>query len=130
MTNAQAVKSAAEVVAGLRTPLSDLVAHATGKLIDAGMPAPDAVAKVAALVIAEVSRGLAAAADLGRSADSRTFEAMFDVNAASGHFQNALDQGMRHAAAEIGADGYAGPAAMVLAASRALDAVADIVTGR
>lgn len=87
----------------------------------------DAVRRGAALLIAEISRVLAAAADEGRAADSRTFEAMFDVNAASSHFQAALNQGIRHAADEIAKDGYRPSCAMVLAASRALDSVADIL---
>lgn len=130
MIQDQAIRSAADMVAELRTPLADTLAAATARLAETGTDAPQALSRVAALLIGEVARALAGAADQGRAADARTFEAMFDVNAASGHFQGALEQGLRHAAAEIGADGYEKASAMVLAASRALDSVADIISGR
>lgn len=124
------LKSSAEARASIEAvnpSLTGAVAEAISKLTDDGVGEADAVAQVAALLVTEVSRVLAASADQGRAADARTFEAMFDVNAASSHFQAALDQGVHHAANEIKKDGYAPSSALVLAASRALDAVADIL---
>ncbi|MCR6632141.1 MAG: hypothetical protein NVV74_19980 [Magnetospirillum sp.] len=109
---------AKQIIEALHAPLSSAVA---------GVEEDVAIAHIAALLVGEVSAVLAGAVDQGRGSDARTFEAMFDVNAAASHFQPALDQGIRRAAAEIGRDGYAPASALVLAAGRALDSIADIL---
>lgn len=91
------------------------------------MDSDTALRRTAALLLAEAARTLSAAADNGREIDSRTFEAMFDVNAAANHFHAAMIQGIRHAADGIRKDGYSPSCALVLSASRAVDAVADIL---
>lgn len=121
------VTEAKGIIEAVHPSLERAVAAAIGKLTESGMDDSAAMAKVTALLVGEVSRVLAATADQGRASDARTFEAMLDVNAASSHFQSALDQGVRHAADEIKKDGYTSASALVLAASRALDAVADIL---
>jgi|AGTN01.2.fsa_nt_gi hypothetical protein len=120
-------REAREIIETVHGALSRAIDDAIVRLGDGGSDPAVAIRRGAALLVAEVSRVLAAAADQGRAADSRTFEAMFDVNAASSHFQVALDQGVHHAAEEIAKDGYVPACALVLAASRALDSVADIL---
>lgn len=128
---AQSVHAAADVIETIHTPLTKVVREATQALVQGGAVESEAVARVSALLIAEVGRVLSsAAAEAGRSPDSRTFEAMFDLNGVVDHFQASLAQGMRIAAKSMEKDGYNPAAAWVLAASRALDAVADIVKTR
>lgn len=128
--SAKSVSEAKAIIEAVHPPLDKAVADAFGTLTKGGADESEALTRVAALLVTEAARALATTTDQGRAVESRTFEAMFDVNAASSHFQAALDQGVRHAAEEIVKDGYTAASALVLAASRALDAVADILRSR
>lgn len=127
MATLNTVQDAKNIISGLHSSLVEALNQAANRLSPGDDSDPQATAKAASLLIMEVSKVIAASADDGRTADARTFEAMFDVNAASSHFQAAMEEGIRHAAQEIEKDGYAKPSATVLAASRALDAVADLL---
>lgn len=121
------VALAKDEIGKAHSALAQTLASAISKLTAGGMDEPAAAAKACGLLISEVSKVVAGAADTGRAQDSRTFEAMFDVDAASSHFGAALEQGVQHAADEIARDGYARSSALTLAVSRALDAAADIL---
>ncbi len=127
--NPQSAK-AQETIAGLRQALEKAIDTAAGLLVEGGASEANATAQISAQLVSLLSQIMAQSADQGRAADSRTFEAMFDVNAATSHFQDSLVQGLRHAADAITKDGYDPAIALTLASSRALDSVSDVLKSR
>lgn len=126
-----AIHSASGLIETIRVPLEEAARDAVTALMEGGTAEGEATVRVAALLIGALGGVVAAlAADAGRAPDARTFEAMFDLDGMVDHFQAPLSQGIGAAAKAMVRDGYSSEAATVLAASRALDTLANIVKAR
>ncbi len=128
-TTDPATREALDAVHGLHKPMAETLDRAVDVLVAKGHDRAKAIAFVASKLVTELADVLADRAVQERTGpESRTFERLFDVDDATTHFQQALDHGLEMAAKKIEADGFPPADAVVLAGSRALDAVSDLLT--